>query len=235
MKLSRLIRFELKWMLKEPYSLIYILFPVLFIAIMWSGLLSKDFVSRFEYFYNIGYENAMFAITMQYEYFIWLILTLCMIAVSYKENPLYLCLPSGRLKLWTAKVISYLLISALHFICLSCSMLLMDIFNKGTLVASMVPVLMEFLTTGGLLVIFLALSAWLRHPIIFIFLALAVLCIPVFKPIVPYWISTYIVPPFFNFNFFPDYVRRFFIIGLPLYYIVFFLAGFVRFSRKPNL
>lgn len=235
MKLFRLIRFELKWMLSEPYSLIYVFSPVLYIVILWSGILSRDYISRFEDFYNIGYEDAMFAITMQYEYIVWFILTLCMMAASNKENPLYLCLPSGRLKLWTAKVFSYLLISALHFSCLCGSMLLMDIFTRRTLVASIVPILMEFLTTGGLLVIFLALSAWIWHPIIFIFLALVMLCIPVIKPVSPYWISTYIVPPFWDFNFFPDYERRFFIIGLPLYYIVFFLAGLVRFSSKPNL
>lgn len=228
-----LIGYELKWRLREPLTISYILSPICIGALIIFDLVPENLVNYYGYFYKP--PEALFSVIMQMAVIVWLVLSVSVMAKNYTDKKIFLSLPANRLQLWTAKTISLFFISVLYYVTLALVIYIANIVTAGGIAISPLCILLTSLSSGGSLMIFLALSSHVRNRLIFIGLSFLVIIAPtVIKPIYEYFIGNFLVLRFYNSDNIPEQVVCFFKYYLPFYYVLSFFIGYLGYRNMKT-
>lgn len=232
MTLLNLIKYELKWRLREPLTLCFILTPVLLSALVLFDMLPERLVSFYDFY---KYSEALYFSTMQISTYIWLVMIVSVLAKNYREKTIFLSLPANKIEQWSAIVISLLVISAIYFINLATFLYLANLLTAKEIAINPLHMLLTFLSSGGSLIVFLALSANIRKVFLFIILSFLIIIAPsLVKSISGYFIGNFLLLPYFNCNDIPARLIYFFKYYLPIYYVLSFFIGYAGY-RKTNI
>lgn len=225
MTLLNLTKYELRWRVREPLTFCFIVSPIFFLALLVFGLVPERLVD----FYGVIYHSseALFCAFIQIASIIWLVLIVCVITKNYNDRIIFFCLPANRFQLWTAKVMSLHVISAFYFINLTLIMYIANMVAAVEIAISPLSLLLMCLSSGGALMILLALSAHVRNKFLFVVLSYFVILVPTYiKSISGYFIGNFMRLGFINCGNIPEPIECFFKYYLPIYYILFFFLGY---------
>lgn len=230
MTLYNLIKFELMWRLREPLTLCFIMSPIFILAMAVLNLFPEGLVNFYVYYFSTS--EAYFYIIMQISSIMWLILIVSVIAKNYNDKMLFFYLPVSRIQLWTAKVISLYMISACYFVNLILVMHIVNMVSANKIEISSLNVFLSTLSSGGVLVMLLTLSAHIRNRFIFMSLSFFLIIAPTLvKSVSKYFIGNFTRLIFFDSASMPESIVFFFKYCLPVYYIVFFFIGYLRYQN----
>lgn len=233
MTLLDLTRYELTWRLREPFISCFILSPIVILILTEFGLIQKRLVAFYEYYCTP--PEAFFLSIMQIASAMWLVFIVLVLAKNYGDRIVFLCLPASRMLQWTAKVISMLVISAMYFINLALVIYLTSIVAAKEIVICPLHMLLTSLSSGGVLMIFLALSAYVRNRFLFVVLSLFVIVAPTLvKFFSEYFIGNFMMLKFVNCGNIPDSVAFFFKYCLPVYYLLSFFIGYFGYLKMKT-
>ena len=231
MKLFDLIRYELKWRFREPLTLCFIYSPILILAMLVFGLVPERLVDLYESYYSP--PEALYLAIMQISSVIWLILMILVIAKNYNVRSIFLSLPANSIQQWTAKVISLLAISVLHMIHLILVLCLAKMIAANEIVVNPLHMLLICLSWGGVLMVFLALSAYVRNRILFVGVSFFIIIAPTaINSFSRYFIGNFIQLPYFSCDNIPETIVFFFKYCLPIYYVLSFFIGYFGYRKK---